>query len=125
MISESGTVDVSGDSSQYEFDPTSTGGTFTLLEIPVSVLFTIQSGSLAEVTVSVANIAGTLPGTCGLCGNATGHPVFRDQTVVDVTDADQTQQFFYEYFVRPGETILRSIERPECGELSCHSFVCR
>ena len=114
MIIESGTIDTSGDPSQYDLVQTSTGGTFTLFEIPVSVVYTLQSGALADVAVRVQ---GTLPGTCGLCGNATGHPVLRDQTLVDLTDSDQARQFFYEYFVRPGETTLQRIERPECGEL--------
>ena len=119
VISESGTIETRGDPSRYGLVQTPTGGMFTLFEIPVSVLYTLQSGFLAEVILSVDSIEGTLPGICGLCGNATGHPVLRDQSVVDLTDSNQTRQFFYEYFVRPGETILRRIERPECGELMC------
>ena len=119
VISASGTVETRGDPSQFSLVQSSTGGTFTLIEIPVSVAYTLLSGSLADVTVRVTSIETTLFGTCGLCGNATGNPVLRDQSVVDLTDPDQTRQFFYEYFVRPGETTLRRIERPECGELMC------
>ena len=56
-----------------------------------------------------------LPNVCGLCGNVIGQPVLRNSSVVDVSGEAQLRQFVDEYFVNPGETRLRQIERPQCG----------
>ena len=49
-------------------------------------------------------------------GNTSGQTVLRDSSVVDVGDETQLQQFVDDYFVNPGETRLRQMERLECGE---------
>ena len=45
-----------------------------------------------------------------------GQPVLRNSSVVDINGEAQLQQFVDEYFVKPGETRLRQIERQQCGE---------
>ncbi len=70
----------------------------------VKVITDMSQGGIADTTV------------CGLCGNALGQTVLQDLTLVDISDPDERQEFFDDYFVNPGETFLREGERPECGE---------
>ena len=105
---------ISGDPSQYEVQSLLGAETLILLELGnLSVSYVREAlGVSLRVTID-ENI---LPNVCGLCGNVIGQPVLRNSSVVDVSGEAQLRQFVDEYFVNPGETRLRQIERPQCGE---------
>ena len=114
-VFDSGDLEViSGDPSQYEVQTLLDGERLILIELGnLSVSYVREAGG---VSVRLTIDENVLPNVCGLCGNVIGQPVLRNSTVVDISGEAQLQQFVDEYFVNPGETRLRQIERQQCGE---------
>ena len=114
-VFDSGDLEViSGDPSQYEVQTLLDGERLILIELGnLSVSYVREAGG---VSVRLTIDENVLPNVCGLCGNVIGQPVLRNSSVVDISGEAQLQQFVDEYFVNPGETRLRQIERQQCGE---------
>ena len=114
-VFDSGDLEViSGDPSQYEVQRRLGAETLILHELGnLSVSYVREA---LGVSVRVTIDQNVLPNVCGLCGNVIGQPVLRNSSVVDISGEAQLRQFVDEYFVKPGETRLRQIERQQCGE---------
>ena len=114
-VFDSGDLEViSGDPSQYEVQSRLGAETLILHELGnLSVSYVREA---LGVSVRVTIDENVLPNVCGLCGNVIGQPVLRNSSVVDISGEAQLRQFVDEYFVKPGETRLRQIERQQCGE---------
>ncbi len=120
VISESGEITTQGGpASEYTVSTTGSRTSFTLNTLGVTVEWEQATPSAPPtITVIADMIQGGIAGatTCGLCGDARGQPVLRDLSPVDLSDAEEREAFFDDFFVNPGETILREGQRPECGE---------